>query len=150
MSTSNNPDAEQADDAATRQASSETDSLSITTEIAAYWQSLTDLLQNALELVALEGRLAALTVTRMLVCGIGAATLVVTGWLALVAALAVWLYHRGVALEAVLLGIGFINALTAYGVWLLIKRLSRNLSFAATRRQLTPPPSQARQDGDEQ
>lgn len=109
---------------------------SLLADAAAYGQSLLSILRNALDLVALEGQLAAVGAVKMLACGIGAAVLALTSWLALLAALAVWLHGRGWPLEYVLLGISLLNALLGALAWLAVKRISGDLGFAATRRQL--------------
>jgi len=135
MTSSHHSDARQTDDAAARQTMQEADRSSDTAAFGAYLHTLAELLPHYLELVALEGRLAALSVARMLAYGIGAALLVVTSWLVFMAALAVWLYHHGMTVESVLLGVSLLNGVLGVVAWQLAKRLSGNLLFSATRRQ---------------
>jgi len=136
MTTSQNCDARQTDNAAAQQSiQEEAERSSDTAAFGAYLHTLAELLPHYLDLIALEGRLAAQSAVRMLAYGIGAALLVVTSWLLFMAALAVWLHHHGMTLESVLLGVSLLNGVLGGVAWQLAKKLSGNLLFSATRRQ---------------
>lgn len=94
---------------------------------------------DTVRLAALEMRLAVLSLSGMLVLAVAGALLLVTAWLLLAGALAVWLVRLGLAWEAALLGAALLNVLLCLPLFWLIGRLSRNLLFAATRRQLALP-----------
>lgn len=96
----------------------------------------TDFINSSVALVALEGRLAVLSLIVMLATGIFAAMLLVSVWLFLLAAIAFSLVHSGWPWEGVLVGMAAANILLAGICVLLIRRLSRNLLFTATRRTL--------------
>jgi hypothetical protein len=89
-------------------------------------------------LFALEGRLAVLSLIIMLAAGIFAALLLTSVWLFVLAAIVVRLVRSGWPWEGVLLGIAVVNTVIAFICWAVIRRLSRNLLFTATRRVLRP------------
>lgn len=88
-------------------------------------------------LAALEARLAGLSAAAILGLGVAAGVLFAAAWLLLMAGLAVWLVDLGAGWGLALLCIALINALTGGGLVMLIIKLSRNLLFQATRRQMT-------------
>jgi hypothetical protein len=99
-------------------------------------RAIIDFVKESLTLLALEGRLAILSLIVMLAAGIFAAVLLVSVWLLLLAALAVVLVRSGWPWEVVLLSIAAANAILAFICGLTIRWLSRNLLFTATLRNL--------------
>ena len=97
------------------------------------------------ELAVLDARRAAIRLALLLAAGLGVAVLVVTAWMALIAALAVWLWGEGLGWPAALLIAAAINigAAVALGLWM--KGLTKEMPFTALLRQLKgdPPPGKA-------
>ncbi|MBI2778670.1 MAG: hypothetical protein HYX62_02615 [Gammaproteobacteria bacterium] len=93
---------------------------------------------DILGLVALEARLAGLSIAAMLGLGVAAALLFITAWLLFVAGIAFSLVDLGLGWGLALLITALLNI--ALGVILirLIFVFSRNLLFKATRRQIAP------------
>jgi membrane protein implicated in regulation of membrane protease activity len=99
--------------------------------------SISAVFSKSLRLLALESRLAALSLSTMFCLAVIVALLFTSAWLALLAAAAVWLVQMtsigwGLALALAAL----FNVALIFPVMLLIRRLSRNLLFNASRRQL--------------
>lgn len=99
--------------------------------------SISAVFSKSLRLLALESRLAALSLSTMLCLAVIVALLFTSAWLALLAAAAVWLVQMtsigwGLALALAAL----FNVVLIFPVMLLIRRLSRNLLFNASRRQM--------------
>lgn len=103
-------------------------------------------LDNFLDLVVLEGKKAGIGLALMLGFGVGAAVLLITGWLALIACAVVALVENDILGWAWSLLIVALLSFTGAGglVSLAIKR-RKDILFCATRRQLglksTPTPS---------
>jgi uncharacterized membrane protein YqjE len=103
-------------------------------------------LDNFLHLAVLEGKKAGIGLALMLGFGVGAAVLLITGWLALVACAVVALLENDILGWAWSLLITALLSFAGAGglVFLAIKR-SKDLLFCATRRQLglksAPTPS---------
>lgn len=97
------------------------------------WRAIFD---GLIALAALEARLAGLSAVAILGLAVAVGVLFVTAWLSLMAALAMWLVYLGAGWGAALLCIVIINALTGGGLVVFIIKLSRNLLFQATRRQM--------------
>jgi hypothetical protein len=95
-------------------------------------------ISDSLALLTLEGQLAIISLIIMLAAGIFAAILTVSVWLFVLAAIAVNLVASGWPWAGVLLCVAVANSILVLICWLLIRRLSRNLLFAATRRNLGP------------
>jgi hypothetical protein len=95
-----------------------------------------NLLSDVLDLAALETRRAGLALALMLACGAIGAILVVAAWLGLMAALALWAVSLGVSWQAAVAAAACANLALAAALFSLCARLSRDLLFAATRRQL--------------
>jgi uncharacterized membrane protein YqjE len=118
--------------------------------IAATLHSLIDAvrgwLDNFLHLVVLEGKKAGIGLALMLGFGVGAAVLLITGWLALIACAVAALAENDILGWAWSLLIAALLSFAGAGglVFLAIKR-SKDLLFCATRRQLglksAPTPS---------
>ena len=109
--------------------------------IAATIHSLVDSvrgwLDNSLHLAVLEGKKAGIGLALMLGFGVGAAVLLITGWLALIACVVAALVENEILGWAWSLLIAALLSLAGAGglVFLAIKR-SKDLLFSATRRQL--------------
>jgi hypothetical protein len=99
-------------------------------------RALADFVRDSLTLLVLEGRLAIISLIVMATAGIVAAVLALSAWLFSLAAMAVWLISIGWPPAVVLLGIAGANAFLGLLCWFLIVRLSRNLLFTASRRNL--------------
>jgi hypothetical protein len=95
-------------------------------------------INDSLTLLALEGQLALISLIVMVAAGMFAAILAVSVWLFVLAAIAVKLVGSGWPWAGVLLCVAVANSILIFICWLLIRRLSRNLLFAATRRNLHP------------
>ena len=105
--------------------------------VASFWQSLTTFASSFLRLAVLEAKQAATGVALMLAFALGAAVLLVTGWLALIA----WLIALLVQAEVLGWAAGFFIAAIlslggAAGLVVLLIRRAKSVSFEATRRQL--------------
>ena len=93
--------------------------------------------ERFLTLVALEGRQAGLSLAWMLGLALAAAVLAITGWLALLAGVVLTLVQNGIVGWGWALSIAALLSFAgAGGLALLVIQRSRNLLFAATRRQL--------------
>lgn len=102
---------------------------------------------DLLGLVGLEARLAGISAARLLGMGVAAGFALMAAWLLLQAALIVWLNQLGLNLGLAFLLFALLNgALTGYLIYQGL-RLSRNLSFAATRRALREETVDARTEG---
>lgn len=91
-----------------------------------------------LELAALELRLAGISLAVMVVMGLGAALLLVTAWLLIVAAIACWIMVPETAWAGTLAVIAVVNIAAAAVLVVFMKKRSRDLTFARTRRQIAP------------
>lgn len=88
------------------------------------------------ELLALEARLAGVSLVAMLVLGMAAGMLLVAGWLLVQLGVAWWLREAGVAVGHSLLALGAVNVAIGWCCWLLVRRRGRHLTFASTRAAL--------------
>jgi hypothetical protein len=111
---------------------------SVAALLAGLWRSMLAEIGGTAELLATESRLAAMSIAAMLGLAVAAVAFVLATWLALAAALSVWLVSLGLAPAAVLLGVAGANLLLAWLAWLTIRGLSRNLLFRRTRDRLRP------------
>lgn len=114
------------------------DPASLSQAIRAWRAALADTLSDGLRLLALEGRLAGLSLTTMLGLALLAALLIASAWLALLATLLIGLNHWGLPWWAGLLLAAALNLLLGGLLIRHIVRLSRNLLFTASRRQFGP------------
>ncbi len=89
-----------------------------------------------LELAALEVQHAADNLVRILCGGVVISVLLVTAWIGLVAASAIWAMHEGLSLPAamILAALSNIALATVLGLWIRSRMLG--LMFTATIRQL--------------
>jgi len=92
-----------------------------------------------LELLSLEARRAGLALVWMLACGFIAAICVVTAWLGLMAAAALWVISLGLPAIAAVMALAAINLLAGAGLMTACMTMSRDLLFSATRRQVAGP-----------
>lgn len=111
------------------------DPASLGQAIRAWRAALADTLSDGLRLLALEGRLAGLSLATMLGLALLAALLIASAWLALLAALLIGLNHWGLPWWVGLLLVAALNLLLGGLLIRRIIRLSRNLLFSASRRQ---------------
>lgn len=107
------------------------------------WQSVTGLTEALLDrcgglvrIIALEGRLAGLSLAYMLLLAVLGAVLIVSAWLLFNAAFAIWLAGSGWSLLSVVLMLGVINLVAAGGALMVLRRFSNNLLFTGSRTQL--------------
>ena len=107
-------------------------------ELSGVVDSARGLASNLLDLVGLEARRAGLALILMLACGAAGAMLSAAAWLGLMAALALWSVAHGWSWEATLAAAGFATMLAVAALFWLCLRLSRELGFPATRRELRP------------
>ena len=95
-----------------------------------------ELLCDHLELAALEARSAGASLVRTLCAAVVISLLVVTAWLALVAAGIVWVTDAGVGWAVAVACAALANVLLAAGVAWWLRSQARDLLFAATLRHL--------------
>ncbi len=110
----------------------------IVEELTGAFASARGMLSNVLDLFTLEARRAGLTLALMLACGALGAILVAAAWLGLMAALVLWAVALGFTWEAAVAAAALANLAVAGALIWLCVRMSRDLLFAATRRQLQP------------
>lgn len=106
--------------------------------ITGAFSSARQIVADFFELITLEARRAGLTLAWMVALGAMAAMFLVAAWLGLMAVLALWLVSQGMAWIGAVALVTLLNLLTAGVVVFFCVRLSRNLLFPATRRQLKP------------
>ena len=105
-------------------------------EIGRVAASARDTFSSFLELVTLEAQRAGIALAWMIAASIAAALLAVTGWLALVVALAMWIVALGFPPIGAVLVIALVSAAGAGGLVYWCAAKSRALLFPATRRQV--------------
>lgn len=93
-------------------------------------------LSNFLDLVSLEARRAGLALLWMVAWGIVAAICIVTAWLGLMAALAMWAVSLGFPSLAAVIAVAVINLIAGAVLICVCIGMSRDLLFSATRRQV--------------
>jgi uncharacterized membrane protein YqjE len=116
---------------------------SVLDELSDAFASARRAISDFLELLSLETRRAGLTLVWMAACGVIAAILVVTAWLGFMAALALWAVSLGVSWVTAVTVISSANLLAAAAMTFVCIRISRDLLFPATRRQLEAKPTQS-------
>jgi hypothetical protein len=112
-------------------------------ELSDTFASARRVISDFLELLSLETRRAGLTLVWMVACGAVAAILAVTAWLGVMAALALWAVSLGISWEIAVAAISLANLLAAVIIALACMRMSRDLLFSATRRQLEAKPTRS-------
>lgn len=116
---------------------------SVLDELSDTFASARRVISDFLELLSLEARRAGLTLVWMVACGAVAAILVVTAWLGLMAALALWAVSLGIPWVTAVMVISLANLVAAAIMTSVCIRMSRDLLFPATRRQLEPKPTRS-------
>ena len=106
--------------------------------VEGWWADVRGIAHEHLQLATLEARLAGRALVWLLVYGILVSVLLLGAWAGPVAALVLWLVASGVGASAALLLAAAMNLLAAGLLALAIRRRSRHLGFAATRRSLEP------------
>lgn len=91
-----------------------------------------------LDLVSLEFKLAGVSLAVMVALGMGAALLLITAWLLLVAAIACWIMIPDTAWPGTLGIIALVNIIAAVTLGVLMRKRSGDLAFIRTRRQFAP------------
>jgi len=110
---------------------------SVAESITALWQSLRSAIDQALELVALEARFAAISLAGIVALGVFVGASLLATWMLLAAAGAVWLVGRtGLGWASALLMVMLLTLGLIALACLAIQSLSRNLEFRLTRRRL--------------
>jgi uncharacterized membrane protein YqjE len=94
------------------------------------------LVQDHLLLATLEAQRAGKSLTRMIIAGIFAAVLLVTSWLALVAAAIFWWVDSGASWAQALVAMAVLNIAVGVAAMLWIRLLAADLLFSATLRTL--------------
>jgi hypothetical protein len=116
-------------------------------ELTATLASARAALTHFLSLVSLEARRAGLALVWMIALGLGAAICAVAAWLGVMAALAMWIVSLGLPPVAAVLLLAVLNLAACAVLALGCIRMSRDLLFPATRRQVAGrvpvPPSAA-------
>jgi uncharacterized membrane protein YqjE len=105
-------------------------------ELSCAFASARGLLSSILDLFTLEARRAGLTLVLMVACGAIGAILLVAAWLGLMAALTLWAVTAGVSWGAAVAVAALVNLAVAAALFWLCARVSRDLLFPSTRRQL--------------
>ncbi len=93
-------------------------------------------LAELVELAVVEARLSLATLIVAGILAVAIALLVVTAWLALVAAAVVLAVRAGMHWPGALLGAAALNALACVPLVIYVRRLIRGLGFAATRESM--------------
>ena len=115
-------------------------SLSLSAALQSIYHEIRLLVHDHLRLAALEARRAVRDLVVMIALGIMGALLLVTGWLALVAASVAWAVDQGASWPAALLVAALVSVAAAVGAGLWIKHLGSRVMFALTLRWLQPTP----------
>ena len=116
---------------------------SISGELVNTIAAIRRVISDFLELATLEARRAGISLMWLVACGAIVAILVVTAWLSLVGAVAIWAVSYGISWTAVFLVIASVNLLAAALALSICVSMSRDLLFSATRRQIATTPAQS-------
>jgi ABC-type nickel/cobalt efflux system permease component RcnA len=111
------------------------DSASIATLVADWMSATSSRMRLTTELAFAEARLAAISVTLMVLMGVMSAVFVLGAWGLVVAGLVAAISKFGISLWLTLASLSVLHALGAWLFWRGAVRLSRYLEFAATRQQ---------------
>jgi hypothetical protein len=99
-------------------------------------EALLDRAGGLVRIIALEGRLAGLSLAYMLLFAVAGAVLVVSAWLLFNAALAIWFAGKGWSVPGVVLALGICNLAAAGLAMMALRKFSNNLLFAGSRHEL--------------
>ena len=114
----------------------ETDAASIATLVAGWMSATSSRIRITTELAFAEARLAAISLTLMVLMGMLSALFLLGAWGLVVAGLVAAAAEFGIALWMALAVLSLLHVLGAWLLWRGAVRLSRYLEFAATRQQL--------------
>lgn len=109
---------------------------SILQSAAGMAELLLDRAGGLVRIIALEGRLAGLSLAYMLLLAVLGAVLIVSAWLLFNATAAIWLTGNGWPVLGVVFSLGIVNLAAAAGSMMLLRRFSNNLLFAGSRHEL--------------
>lgn len=109
---------------------------SLTEQASLIGQATLDSVKQCSELLALESKLALLSLTQMLVATILVSVGLLSVWILLMSMCVVVLQQIGVPVIAILGGLLLINVIAVLLGWKIIKSLSQNLGFDSSRRKL--------------
>jgi hypothetical protein len=110
-------------------------------EVAGVLDSARESLSNFLELMSLEAHRAGLALIWMVAWAVVAAVCIITTWLGLMAALAMWAVSLGLLPIAAIIVVAILNLVVGVVLIRVCVGLSRGLLFPATHRQLARNPS---------
>jgi ABC-type nickel/cobalt efflux system permease component RcnA len=108
---------------------------SITTIVADWMSATNSRIRITTELALAEARLAAISVTLMVLMGTLSAVFILGAWGLVVAGLVYALLQFGIPLWLTLISLSLLHALAAWLLWRGAVKLSCHLNFAATRQQ---------------
>jgi NAD(P)H-dependent FMN reductase len=108
----------------------------LTDDLSGAFAGARALFANALDLLGAEAWRASVALAVIVACGALGAIVIAAAWLGAMGALALWAMSAGFSGEAALASIALGNAAIAGALLWLCVRLSRELWFPASRRQL--------------
>jgi ABC-type nickel/cobalt efflux system permease component RcnA len=111
------------------------ESASISTLVAGWMSATSSRIRITTELAFAEARLAAISLTLMVLMGVLSALFIFCAWGLVVAGLVAVALKFGISLWITLASLGLLHALGAWLLWRGAVRLGRYLEFAATRQQ---------------
>ena len=124
----------------TRDAAADAAAASLSAALRSIYHEASALVHDHLRLAALEARRAVRDLVVMIALGIVGALLVITGWLALIAAVVAWAVDQGASWPVALFVAAIISVAAAVGAGLCIRFLGSRVMFALTLRWLRPGP----------
>ena len=110
--------------------------MTVGTRLSIAWANLKALVQDHALLAVLEVQRAGVSLVKMIIAGIVISILVVSAWMAIVAAAIAFAIGQGANWALAILVAAFVNLLVAGGIALWAKKQVPDLLFAATMRQL--------------
>jgi len=110
--------------------------MTVGTRLSIAWANLKALVQDHALLAVLELQRAGVSLVKMIIAGIVISILVVSAWMAIVAAAIAFAIGQGANWALAILVAAFVNLLVAAGIALWAKKQVPDLLFAATMRQL--------------
>jgi len=119
------------------------DTESLFKDAGALSHELRALVHDQLEIVVLETRLVARTLTRMIALAVGMGLLLVTAWLGFVGAAVMTLTAYGMGAAAAMVVAATFNLIAALLLYLFLRHQSGSLGWPVTLRTLRPAPDEA-------
>lgn len=110
--------------------------MTVGTRLSIAWANLKAIVQDHALLAVLEVQRAGVSLVKMIIAGIVISILVVSAWMAIVAAAIAFAIGQGANWALAILVAAFVNLLVAGGIALWAKKQVPDLLFAATMRQL--------------